>query len=339
MDRRRRRLRLGIAASGRYGRLLRVTSSLTDLPPDQLEHLVQLYDDDALLIGSLQQFLAAGLSAGEACVVIATPPHRAELETALTDGGFDVPALVAAGRYVALDAQQVVNTFLLDGTPEAQLFLSTLGRVVDRAAAGGRRVRAFGEMVALLWAEGSVPAALEVEALWNTLGETHAFSLLCAYPVASFADPAFAEPFRQVCATHTRLVPAADSGTMTLPAALSSGRQARAYLRRALPSMGCLHVLDDAALLLSEVVNNAVLHANSGVEVQLQRTADSLHVEVADRGAGGVLRRDAAHLDMGGRGVALLASVADAWGATADGASGHRVWFELDLRVRPAGGV
>ena len=303
----------------------------TDRAVGQLEHLVQLYDDDVFLVASLQQFLAAGLSAGEACVVIATASHRADVETALYDAGFDVAALVAEGQFASLDAKQTLDAFMIDGVPQPQLFFATLNAVLDRA--GGRMVRAFGEMVALLWAEDNVTGALELEQLWNELGTSRQFSLLCAYPVDAFSDPVFAVPFRQVCATHSRVLPAESQGSVTLPAELSSGSQARRYLRETLPPMGCLHVLEDAVLLLTELVNNAVIHANSGAEVQIRRTADSLYVEVTDKGAGGALRRDATTTEMGGRGLALLDCVARSWGTDTDGAWGHRVWFELDLTV------
>lgn len=294
---------------------------------------MQLYDDDLVLIGSLQQFLSAGLSAGDACVVIATPDHTASLTEALEAAGFDMSSLSAEGRLVALDARQMIETFLVEGVVDPQLFAATFGALLERAAAGGSRVRAFGEMVALLWADGDVAAAVEVESLWNALGSTYSLSLLCAYPVESFSDPAFAAPFRQVCAKHTQVVPAASEGSVTLPFELTSGRQARAYLRRTLPLMGCLHVLEDAVLLLTELVNNAVLHAGSGAEVRLQRSGDLLFAEVRDGGTGGVLPRDAATHDLGGRGLALLDTVAVAWGADADGTTGHRVWFQLDLSV------
>ena len=301
----------------------------TEHAADQFEHAVQLYDDDLVLIGSMQQFLTAGLSAGDACVVIATPEHTAALLEAPT--GLDLASLSAEGCFVTLDARQTLETFLIDGLVEPQLFTATFGAVLERASGRGRRVRAVGEMVALLWADGNVAAALEVESLWNALRSGYDISLLCAYPVESFSDPAFAASFRQMCAKHTQVVPAASEGSLTLPSELTSGRQARAYLREMLPPMGCVHVLEDAVLLLSELVNNAVVHAGSGAEVRLRRSDDLLFVEVRDGGAGGVLRRDAQTHDLGGRGLALLDTVAAQWGADAAGTGGHRVWFQLDL--------
>src|SRR5438552_269564 len=49
------------------------------------------------------------------------------------------------------------------------------------AAAGSQRVRAYGEMVDLLWQIGDVASAIDLEARWNELSTTKRFSLLCAY--------------------------------------------------------------------------------------------------------------------------------------------------------------
>ena len=46
------------------------------------------------------------------------------------------------------------------------------------------RIAVFGELVALLWADGKPPEAIRVEQLWNDLAKSHSFSLLCAYPIA-----------------------------------------------------------------------------------------------------------------------------------------------------------
>lgn len=69
------------------------------------------------------------------------------------------------------------------------------------------RVIAFGEMVAILWAEGNHRAAIQLEKLWNTLAETRAFSLRCAYPMPRFDRGEHSEPFLQICAEHEGVIP------------------------------------------------------------------------------------------------------------------------------------
>jgi hypothetical protein len=61
-------------------------------------------------------------------------------------------------------------------------FESVIGGAIDSlsAAAPAKRLRAYGEMVDLLWQTGDVAAAVRLESLWNDLGKTRRFSLLCA---------------------------------------------------------------------------------------------------------------------------------------------------------------
>ena len=62
-------------------------------------------------------------------------------------------------------------------------------------------------MVALLWDDGNVAAALELEDLWNDLAATRAFVLLCAYPMRAFEDPASAAAFKRICDQHSAVIP------------------------------------------------------------------------------------------------------------------------------------
>ena len=72
----------------------------------------------------------------------------------------------------------------------------------------GRRVRAFGEMVSLLWERGNRDGAIALEQLWNELGKRHQFALFCAYPLSAFANDAERESLSSVCACHSRVIPA-----------------------------------------------------------------------------------------------------------------------------------
>ena len=73
------------------------------------------------------------------------------------------------------------------------------------ARGAGRR---FGEMVALLWADGNYDAAIRLEELWNDLQETYSFSLFCSYPMNGFGGEALAKPLSDVCAGHSQVIPA-----------------------------------------------------------------------------------------------------------------------------------
>jgi limonene-1,2-epoxide hydrolase len=168
------------------------------------EHLVQFYESSAALTDSAAQFLSAGLAAGDSVVVIATPPHREDLDRRLFADGL----LTRNDRYVALDAVRTMEQFMVGDVPDAGRFSHVIGNAIQGALGGSGHVRAFGEMVALLAIDGRWPAALHLEELWNGFIAEHPLSLLCAYPDAVFRDEGTRVPFETICAQHSSLIPA-----------------------------------------------------------------------------------------------------------------------------------
>ncbi|MGA7731899.1 MAG: ATP-binding protein [Chloroflexia bacterium] len=174
-------------------------------------HTVQFYTDDPFLLGELSRFIGSALGAGDAGIVIATKAHRDGLAQQLKARGLDIDRAAAQGRYVSLDAQETLSKLMPDGQLDEARFIDIIGGVIDRAATavGGERPRiaAFGEMVALLWAEGRPDAAIQLEQLWNGLASTHSFELLCAYPSSLFNQAGDATGIGDICATHTHVTP------------------------------------------------------------------------------------------------------------------------------------
>jgi PAS domain S-box-containing protein len=175
-------------------------------------HAVHFYEDDSSFLDNLSEFVGAALGAGGACVVIATRAHRDGLVERLKACGIDTRFATHKNRYIALDAAETLARFMVDGWPDEGRFLSVIEPELVRARMGLPRkstaIVAFGEMVALLLAEGNAEAAIRLEQIWNKLADTHAFSLRCAYPVQCFADGSQDEAFLRVCAEHSQLVPA-----------------------------------------------------------------------------------------------------------------------------------
>ncbi len=175
---------------------------------DVSEHFVQFYETDGFLVQSVADFIGSGLAAGEACIVVATPAHRDSIEHRLRAAGLDIDDGLSRGSYIGLDAAETLAQFMIAGAPEAARFAEVLGGVVAQAADGGRRVRIFGEMVALLWAEGNADAAIRVEELWNDLRDApHTFSLFCAYPMGGFAREEHGAQLMEICGRHARVIP------------------------------------------------------------------------------------------------------------------------------------
>jgi MEDS: MEthanogen/methylotroph, DcmR Sensory domain len=172
------------------------------------DHQVQFYEQDAFLIEGLAKHFGEGLEAGHACIVIATPEHRAELEKRLRlwYGSWGWSAALRSDRYIALDADETLAKFMVDGSPSLERFTELVLALLGRATRdGSRQVLAFGEMVALLWADGNHQAAALLERLWDDLVYTHALSLLCAYPVQGFNCEEQLPYFQQICRAHTRI--------------------------------------------------------------------------------------------------------------------------------------
>ena len=133
----------------------------------------------------------------------ATEQHRGDLKAKLTD---EVVGLWATTRenYVTLDASATLTLFMRNAWPDEQLFLKVIGQIIESAATG-RPVRIYGEMVAVLWAEGNHLAAIHLERLWNKLALRRDFSLLCGYPTSAFQRPDMALAFQDVCACHSQI--------------------------------------------------------------------------------------------------------------------------------------
>jgi len=174
----------------------------------ETEHFVQFYEDDTYLIDSMSGFVDSGLKKGNAAIIIATPEHRDALAAQLQARCPDFNALQAQGQYIALDAAEMLAKFMVQDFPDQDLFTQTVGQVVSHAGKGRPGVSAFGEMVALLWAQGNTAAAIRLEELWNDLGKTHSFALFCAYPMDGFRGTANGQPLTHICKTHSRVIPA-----------------------------------------------------------------------------------------------------------------------------------
>lgn len=171
------------------------------------DHVVQIYADDAAFLDSLATFIADGLDKGESTVIIATPVHRFSLEFRLRALGIDLVSALLRDRYIVLDAEETLSNFMVNGWPDEILFERLIGELLARARRNGKRVRAFGEMVALLWAKGLNGATVRLEHLWSQFCHRETFALFCAYPRTGFTQDMDAS-LQEICLAHSKVIPA-----------------------------------------------------------------------------------------------------------------------------------
>lgn len=178
-------------------------------PPGVVEHVVQFYRTDEFLTAAVVDYLAAGLSIGQPAIVIATEPHRRAFVHALRARGLDTEEILGEREVVWLDARETLSAFMENGRPNRDLFMSTAGRVFDKLLR--RRsyliVRAYGEMVDLLWRDGNIDGAIALEELWNELATHYSFSVLCAYAVDDRLKEAQTAAFQRACGQHSGALP------------------------------------------------------------------------------------------------------------------------------------
>ena len=169
-------------------------------------HVVLFYRDEEELASSVSEFLLPAVTDGNGtAIVIATPDHRRSFEERLAGAGADVTAARARGSYLDFDANQTIRGFMVGDRPDPAAFWRVASPLLRRAAEAGQPVLVFGEMVSLLWDAGLVSAAIEVEVMWNELGDQHPFSLLCAYPARPVACSHYLDALTEVCRTHTEV--------------------------------------------------------------------------------------------------------------------------------------
>jgi hypothetical protein len=170
------------------------------------EHLVQIYQDDGVFMDSLEGFVADGLRRGDGVVVIATAAHLSALAERLRARGLSLASAQASDHYIALDAAETLTTFLVRGWPDEELFEQFITELLARARGKEERcVRAFGEMVAVMWGQGLSGATVRLEYLWQRFCQKEMFSLFCAYPRSGFTQDAEVS-MQAICATHSKVV-------------------------------------------------------------------------------------------------------------------------------------
>ena len=116
---------------------------------------------------------------------------------------------------------------------------------------------------------------------------------------------------------------------LPLAAAPDSPRLARKFVSDRINEWGYSHLTPVVALLTSEVVTNAVLHAREPFILHLEDRGDGVLVTVEDPDGTLPTQADPGPLSVGGRGLAIVSALATEWGAEPVPGDGKRVWFRV----------
>ena len=161
---------------------------------------------------------------------MATSAHAAVISRALEAIGVDVSEGRKTGELQILDARKLLSAFMVGGQPDALLFKSNVGDVIERLCVGRTPcpIRVYGEMVDVLWQEGNTDGAIRLEILWNQLASAYDFALLCGYAVGHFYKETRDSRYHdRVLPAHARHRPGALAGARIIPPELFPSRSRR----------------------------------------------------------------------------------------------------------------
>ncbi len=300
------------------------------------DHAVLFYRRDDELRDKVGRFLTDALRAGGVSIIAATSERTRAFGAAMESLGVAVSDMRSSGRLISIDAEEVA-TSLADGDLTGERFESLVGTTVREAAQSGRDVSVYGEIVAVLWDRGHVVPALDLESRWNELRNETPFSLLCAYHIGSITQDEHRPALDTLCRLHSSVnghledhgaEPALAEATHRFAGTVYAPRDARHFVADTLEAWRCPWLVDDAALIVTELATNAVVHARSDFIVTLTRGERNVRISVQDSSSVAPTVATAPRGSRSGHGLTLVAAVANRWGDGSVG-SGKVVWAEL----------
>ena len=227
-------------------------------------HPVIFYEDDGQLCDTVARWvLAPALERGHTVAVVATPEHRVGFAAVLRAIGIDLAAARAAGRYVELDAAELLASAWTDDGPDPAPLATTVAAFDQAARAGGGRLHVFSEMVWLLWQRDLAVAALQLEEIGNDLLAAFDLDLVCAYPTRAFPDGPATPGHVEVCGAHTTRIDATTTGAPSAPGAVSGGGRIPGLVRDQLELAHQMLDTVDAAVVATDL-DGTVLAWNEG---------------------------------------------------------------------------
>lgn len=170
-------------------------------------HLVQFFDSQHETVSCVGRYAFAGLIGGEGIFIIGTEADNKTIEMTLARLEFDIEVAKKSKQLILLDAHATLAHLMLGKVVDRDLFFQYIGSLVEQMSFSFPLIRAYSEMVNILMLDGNFEAAIVLENLWNELGKTRSFSLLCGYKASLFTSEYENSVKATVCSAHTHVVP------------------------------------------------------------------------------------------------------------------------------------
>jgi ActR/RegA family two-component response regulator len=170
-------------------------------------HEVQFYSDESSFLDGFTRFISAALKAGNAAVFVGTTAHRHALYEKLHTESADIRAAIRVGKYVALDAVELLSNFMVNDMPNPSQFSKVTDDLIMAASKWKNderlRVAICGECAPILWGEGKADAAIRLEELWHEVAGAYDVDILCGYSLGSLRCNEDGYTFRRICEEHS----------------------------------------------------------------------------------------------------------------------------------------
>ncbi len=170
-------------------------------------HLVKICRNELLQAEAIADFIQGGLLRDELVIIIARTSLRNAIVSKLSAMGLNVQDFKDQGQIKFFDAEFLLSSIVTDGLLEDQAFQEFVVKPVQAARLKYGKIRAFGEMVDILWKRGQHDIALQLEELWDDLAKKHEFALFCIYLLSSFDSSDYDACLEHICKAHTHLLP------------------------------------------------------------------------------------------------------------------------------------
>ena len=173
------------------------------------DHIVQLYQDQDFLNRAVCQFVGAGLANGAAIILFPTLTHWNAFRARLEGEGVDVTSAQERGQLTVVDANEFLPRLMRDAMPDPRAFADVIGDIFGQARAGGnyQTVRAWGELVDILWERGDVAASMNLEDLFDQLNKKIGIAMFCSYLTDNFNGDVHAHMLPRLGTNHSHLIP------------------------------------------------------------------------------------------------------------------------------------